>query len=180
MTDAVFSYVLAHTLESEGLFSDDAADSGGATMYGITKAVAEKNGYHGDMRQLPLEKAKEIYYKEYWVKPNFHRVADLDEDLAKELFDAGVNVGTSLASKWLQRSLSVLNNQGKHYDDLVPDGRIGPKTLEALSAYLHLRYDSDVLVKAIDSLQGHHYITLAEKREKDERFVYGWLNRRVR
>lgn len=180
MNDAVFSYVLAHTLESEGLFSDDAADSGGATMYGITESVARKNGYDGDMRDLPLEKAKEIYHREYWVKPGFDRVAEHDVELAQELFDAGVNVGTGLASKWLQRSLSVLNSQEKHYDNLVQDGRIGPKTLEALSMYLHHRGTAGVLIKAIDTLQGYHYISLAEKRWKDERFVYGWLNRRVR
>lgn len=180
MQDPVFLYALAETLESEGVFSNDAADSGGATKYGITQDVARSSGYHGDMRDLSLEKAKDIYHKEYWVKPGFDRIADLDDELAKELFDTGVNVGTALAAKWLQRALTVLNNEGKYYPDLVPDGRIGPKTIEALSAYLHLRHTSGVLIKAIDSLQGHHYITLAEKREKDERFVYGWLSRRVR
>ena len=86
MNDAVFSYVLAHTLESEGLFSDDAADSGGATMYGITESVARKNGYDGDMRDLPLEKAKEIYHRQYWVEPGYDRVAEQDIELAQELF----------------------------------------------------------------------------------------------
>jgi len=180
MKDAAFLYILAETLESEGLFVDDKADSGGATKYGITEGVARANGYSGDMRDLPLAMAKEIYHKEYWIKPNFHRIADLNEEVAKELFDTGVNVGVVLAAKWLQRSLTVLNKEGKLYDDLVPDGQIGFKTLEALSAYLHHRRTPDVLIKAMNVLQGYHYISLAERREKDERFVYGWLDKRVR
>ena len=36
-----------------------------------------------------------------------------------------------------------------------------------------------VLVRALNSLQGAFYVELAEKRQKDEAFVYGWLLNRV-
>jgi len=36
-----------------------------------------------------------------------------------------------------------------------------------------------VLCRALNCLQGAYYIELAERREKDERFVYGWLKNRV-
>jgi len=35
------------------------------------------------------------------------------------------------------------------------------------------------MVLALNCLQGAFYVELAEKREKDERFVYGWLLNRV-
>ena len=38
----------------------------------------------------------------------------------------------------------------------------------------------DVLVVMLNALQGAFYVTLAERREKDERFVFGWFANRVR
>ena len=36
-----------------------------------------------------------------------------------------------------------------------------------------------VLVKALNCLQGERYIKLAEKRQKNESFVFGWLGTRI-
>jgi len=82
------------------------------------------------------------------------------------------------AGKFLQRALNVLNNTGSLYRDLKVDGAIGSATVSALRGYLDGR-DEGTLVKALNCLQGAFYITLAERREKDERFVYGWFKNRV-
>ena len=60
--DQAFEKLLGH----EGGFSDHPSDPGGATRYGITQRVARLNGYIGDMRELPIDKAKDIARREYW------------------------------------------------------------------------------------------------------------------
>ena len=61
-----FERALQHTLGIEGGFSADAADSGGATRWGITEAVAREFGYQGEMKDLPLEFAADVYRQKYW------------------------------------------------------------------------------------------------------------------
>ncbi|MEN9903419.1 MAG: Bordetella virus, partial [Pseudomonadota bacterium] len=65
MTDA-FDAAIADLLGIEGGFSDDPADSGGATRYGITEAVARRHGYTGPMREMPSDLARAIYRADYW------------------------------------------------------------------------------------------------------------------
>ena len=54
-------------------------------------------------------------------------------------------------------------------------------TVAALTAYMQKRgvEGEGVLLKALNSLQGAYYIALAEKRETDESFEYGWLKNRA-
>jgi len=53
--------------------------------------------------------------------------------------------------------------------------------LSALEAFLHARGASgeDVLLKAIEALQGARYVELAERRPANEAFLYGWLANRI-
>jgi len=53
--------------------------------------------------------------------------------------------------------------------------------LGALEAFLVKRGQpaEDVLTKAIDALQGAHYVRLAEARPAQEAFLYGWINSRI-
>ena len=165
-------------IEVEGDYVDDPDDSGGETNYGITEAEARSWGYLGPMRELPRSVAFDIYSARYWDAVRADDLLELCPDIAAEVVDTGVNCGTARASEFLQRALNVLNRRGALYADLVADGQIGPATLSALAEYLAGR-ESSVLVRALDCLQGSFYIELAERREKDERFVYGWLRTRV-
>ena len=168
-------------LDREGGYVDHASDRGGPTCWGITEAVARANGYNGDMRAMPQGFAREVYRKRYWLEPGFDRVARHSETLAEELADTGVNMGPSTAGKFLQRALNVLNLEAKVFPDLAVDGKIGPGTLTALAAYLKHRGRSGelVLMTAVNCLQGARYIEIAEARQSQEAFVYGWLRERV-
>lgn len=114
--DTAFDLLLGH----EGGFSDHAADPGGKTRYGITEAVARQAGYTGDMRQLPVEMAKQIYLERYWKTIS---ADDLPPGIRYTVFDAAVNSGPVQAIRWLQRALGV-----------NADGVIGPKTMAAAYA----------------------------------------------
>lgn len=165
----------------EGGYSDHPADRGGATRWGITEAVARREGYTGSMRALPRDIAVAIYRRLYWVRPGLDGIALLAPLLAAELFDGGVNMGPPVAVGFLQRALNALNRGASDYPDLALDGAIGPATLSALTAFLKLRGRNGeaVLVKAVRALRGERYIGLAERRPANEAFLYGWLANRT-
>jgi lysozyme family protein len=168
-------------IEREGGYVNHPADRGGPTNWGITEAVARRQGYVGEMRTLPRSDAAAIYKRLYWCKPRFDEVAIHAPSLAAELFDTGINMGTGTATAFLQRALNALNREGRDYADLTVDRQIGPSTLAALQAFLRKRGTGGeaVLLKAVEALQGAHYINIAEARSSQEAFVYGWLANRI-
>lgn len=167
-------------IDREGGYSNHRADRGGATRYGITEAVARADGYQGDMRALPRERAATIYRRVYWQRPGFDRIAVRAPGVAAELFDTGVNMGTAVAATFLQRALNALNRGASDYPDIAVDGSVGPRTLAALDRFLAVRHGGyAVLVKAIEALQGERYLALAEARPANEAFLYGWLANRI-
>lgn len=176
-----FEVALKHTLGIEGGYSDDRRDSGGATRYGITEAKARAFGYSGAMRDLPLELAVRIYREDYWDIIRLDSVAEMSEAVALEMFDTGVNCGVGVPVKFLQRLLNIFNREQADYGDLTVDGLIGHNTLAALRTFLTRRgkLGSDVMVEALNSLQGAFYTELAERRPKDEAFTFGWFANRV-
>lgn len=165
-------------IKLEGGFSDHKADLGKATMYGVTEAVARANGYQGQMRDMPRAIAVNIYRKKYFIEPGFDSIYLLSPMIAEEMFDTGVNMGTSIPGPWLQRLLNVFNDAKQ---DLVVDGKIGPATITALRLYLNKRGSDGeiVMVRALNCLQGARYLELAEKREQNRAFIFGWIRNRV-
>lgn len=165
----------------EGGFTDNPKDKGGPTRWGITQAVARQYGYTGDMRTLPREVAKAIYLELYYVGPKFDQVHALSPRIAEELTDTGVNMGQAVAAKFLQRALNAFNREASIYPDITVDGQLGIRSLAALRAYLEHRgaEGEEVILKALNCLQGERYIGLAEGRPANEEFVYGWIRTRV-
>ena len=167
-------------IDREGGYSNHPADRGGATRFGITERVARADGYGGDMRAFPRERAATLYRRLYWDRPAFAQVADRAPLTAAELFDTGVNMGAGVAATFLQRALNALNRGASDYPDVPVDGSVGPRTLAALDRFLAVRRSGDaVLVKAIEALQGERYLALAEARPANEAFLYGWLANRI-
>jgi len=80
-------------LQIEGGYTDNPADSGGPTKYGITEHVARANGYQGPMQDLPESMAKSIYKLQYWDPLRLDDISALSSNVADELFDTAVNAG---------------------------------------------------------------------------------------
>lgn len=173
--------VIERLIGVEGKYSNHPSDPGGETMWGITVGEARDNGYTGQMKTMPRELAKQIYYNKYLVKPGILLVSEVNGDIAEELFDTGVNMGTSIPGLFLQRALNVLNVQGTLYPDLLVDGSIGPATIRALKAYLSKRGQEgiSVILTMLNVLQGYRYIEIAERKETSEDFMFGWYRARV-
>jgi lysozyme family protein len=170
--------IINHVLKLEGGYVDDPSDSGGETNYGITVGVARTAGYTGRMQDMPQQFAYDLYVQRYWDPVRADDLLLVSPELAGEVVDTCINMGVFRAGIFLQRALNVLNRNASLYSDLKADGNIGNKTIKALRAYSGRR-DIEALLKALNCLQGAFYIQLCERREKDERFLYGWLNNRV-
>ena len=173
--------LIENVIGREGGYVNHPADRGGPTRWGITEAVARRQGYMDDMRQLPQSDAAAIYSRLYWIAPAFDKIAEVAPDLAAELFDTGINMGTGTAIGFLQRALNALNRNARDYADVNVDRCIGPATLAALHAFFRRRGPNGqaVLLKAVEALQGAHYVRLAETRPSQEAFLYGWLANRI-
>jgi lysozyme family protein len=118
-----FEKSLAHVLTSEGGWSDNPADPGGATMKGVTIAVYRQ--YYGatktktDLHNISDAELAHIYKTGYWDKC---RGDDLPAGVDYAVFDAAVNSGPGRAAKWLQGAVGA-----------TQDGIIGPDTLSKVA-----------------------------------------------
>jgi len=165
--------------EGNGKYTNDPSDSGGPTRWGITEKTARANGYAGDMRDIPRAAAVRIYLAKYWTSPGFSLVHLHHAALAVRLADFGVMAGPVTAAQQLQRCLNALNRGGSDYPEVSTDGKIGPRTIAALKGFLKLRGADGcrVLLGMVAAMQSVYLVELTEQREKDERFLYGWLVR---
>jgi len=126
-----FDECLAFTLRAEGGFSDHAADPGGATNMGITRAtLAAVRGHavsKADVRALTRDEAADIYRSLYWKAV---RGDELPGGVDAVVFDHAVNSGPRAAIHTLQGALGfkqtgvlsrrcVLAAQGADYGALV-------------------------------------------------------------
>ncbi len=178
--------LLAGLVEREGRrYTNRPADAGGPTKFGITqRALSDWRGRPvtaAEVEALQEAEALEIYEARYVRAPGFAEVLEISPLIGEELVDTGVNCGPGRASEYLQRLLNALNREGRDYPDIKVDGDVGPATRAALRAYLaHRGAEGEaVLWKALNCLQGAHYVGLAERRAHDEQNLYGWLRSRI-
>ncbi len=112
---------LRELLGHEGGYDNDPDDPGGPTNYGITIYDARRywkaNATAEDVRNLPIEVAKEIYRTKYWAAM---RCDELPAGVDYAVFDYGVNSGIARSAKVLQRFVGV-----------EADGQIGSGTVAA-------------------------------------------------
>ena len=113
MTARIWDSAFDLLMLNEGGYVNNPHDKGGVTMYGISKKAYPDV----DIENLTLDRAKEIYKKDYWDKCKCDYLPDC---LSVAVFDFAVNSGVKRAIKYLQLSLGV-----------TADGIIGNQTLGA-------------------------------------------------
>lgn len=148
----------AELIKSEGGFVNNPKDPGGATNWGVTKAVWEAWVKHtvtvDDMKNLTQEEVKPLYYEKYW-KPV--KADELPIGVDFLVFSFGVNAGVGRAIKTLQTSLGV-----------VADGAIGSNTMKKIQ-----EADSKTLIENFSNAKISFYKSLSTFPT----FGKGWLNR---
>ncbi|TIX02121.1 MAG: hypothetical protein E5V59_02440 [Mesorhizobium sp.] len=122
--DRNFARALALVLKSEGGWSDNPADPGGATMRGVTLAsfrrYVKADATKADLRRMSDAQVAAVYRRFYWEAV---LGAELPDGVDYAVFDFAVNSGPGRAAKYLQAAVGV-----------AQDGRIGPATLSAIKA----------------------------------------------
>lgn len=175
---AIIASILGGTVALEQGYSNNPKDPGGATNHGITEKVARAHDYTGDMRDLPVDTALDIYAESYIYKPGFDAIVARSPALGKRVIDGGVNVGTRQMSLWFQRGLNAVSRDGRDFPKVAVDGSIGPGTI---ASYVGLEKKRgrvaacQVMLKLIDGQQTAHYMSL----DKMTDFTYGWVTNRI-
>lgn len=144
--DTAFERLIGH----EGGLVDHPADPGGVTKFGISQ-----RSYPGeDIRGMTLDRAREIYRRDYWGPSGCDAVPDGIKFL---MFDCGVNSGPTAAIKLLQRSVGT-----------TEDGILGPITLTAAGSMHPARLAS--------RLSAHRLLLMADLPAWPA-FSRGWVRR---
>lgn len=157
---------------AEGDFSDDAADPGGATRYGISLRYLKTKGELGDIdgdgdidaddiRGLTRVKAGQLYRTDYW---DACQCSKLPAPLAIIIFDQAVNTGTRTAIKMLQRHVGA-----------KPDGVIGPNTLAKV--FIKFNANPTWFVASYLGKRSRYYHDICLQNIALEKFLNGWFNR---
>ena len=108
-----FNEAFTRLIGHEGGYTNNPSDPGGETKFGISRRA-----YPGeDIAGMTLERAKEIYARDYWGPAGCDVVRG---GMKFDLFDAAVNSGVKAAVKLLQRAVGE-----------TEDGVLGPRTLQA-------------------------------------------------
>ena len=117
----------------------------------------------------------------YWKPLRLDDVSDVSSELGSLMFSACVHTGIQRPGLWLQRMLNVYNRLQWDYKDIKADGLVGDRTLASLRAFEGKRGEAGlkVLTASVRIKYGDYLLTLAEEREKDERWIYGWISQRI-
>lgn len=111
-----FDTAIARLLGNEGGYSNNPADPGGETQWGISKRSYPKLNIKG----LTRAQAIELYHRDFWSAIDGDNIPFC---VGFQLLDFAVNSGTSTALRILQRAVGVAD-----------DGHIGLVTRAAIKA----------------------------------------------
>lgn len=170
-----FSIAYAITNKNEGGYSDNSSDSGGETLFGVSrnnwpnwpgwKIVDEFKGQSKwvsiiESSQQLRDLASQFYKQNFWDVMSLDQIND--QQICNTVYDFGVNSGTGRSAKYLQESVGV-----------TVDGHIGDHTISAVNSK-----DAQTVYNEFNSLRHTFYEALAEKPEQAQ-FLHSWLGRLV-
>lgn len=164
-----FRHALLYVLANEGTkFTNDPADPGRATRFGITLSATASypptaHFTAEDIRKMTLEQAAEIYYHVYWEV--FKDIEN--ERIQIKCFDIYVNMPPKSAIKIIQRAANNCR-----IGTIAVDGVLGRNTLKAINS-CNPEFLMEELVKGLNG----YYNLLVTKRPVLSRFIKGWLKR---
>lgn len=164
---AQYNKLISHILKWEGGWGNDPADKGGPTMKGVTIATytaycAKKGWPPPTLKQLKeITKAEweEIFKTMFWDRWKADQIKN--QSIANLLVDWVWTSGI-YGIKFPQRVLGV-----------VDDGIVGQKTLAAINNHS----DPKLLFTKLWERRKQHFISIANSRPGNQKFLKGWLNR---
>lgn len=104
----------------EGGYTNDKADPGGPTNWGITiydaRLYWKKNATAADVRAMPKEVAEDIYAKQYAAVLRYN---ELPAGVDYSVLDYGINSGVGRAGKVLRRLVGLPDNTAQVTDEVI-------------------------------------------------------------
>ena len=179
-----FSIAHKFTLSWEGGESDDAADSGGFTKFGVSTAfltdiastqagrdVLNSMGVilpvtRNTIRSLTETQAAGLFRWQMW---NTLSLDLIPLRPAIVLYDAAVNSGPRQSVKFAQRGYNACVTYGQPLD---VDGIMGPATRKAMQ-----QADTEKIIMSMLDQREQFYRDLVAAKPSQEVFLKGWLNR---
>lgn len=188
---ANFNIAYGLTMGHEGGYANNPLDSGGETYKGIARkhnpqwlgwmpidSIKSKYGTKASIidayarKDLALQnQVQKLYKSNYWDTVNLDNVNS--QDIANTLFDVSVNMGYSVAARFLQEALNLCNKNGHSYPDILVDGKIGNITLNTLNN----KANEKAIFNTINLLKGEKYIEIMRANKSQENFWTSWLKR---
>ena len=178
-----FEAAYQFTARWEGGLTDDPADRGGITNYGVSieflKDCERLSSVHvlslgikipvtrESIKNLRRDQARDLFRWRFWNTPDYGRY---ETPLAVVLFDCSVNHGISRAIKLAQKAFNSICPAGA--EKLAVDGIQGPKTKAALESE-----SSFALARAIISERKKFYQAIVDSNHTQRVFLRGWMNR---
>jgi lysozyme family protein len=157
--------VIRSLLTFEGGESDDPADHGGFTRYGLTLAEYLRlypNKAVADFRALSREEVIDIITEEWALRPGYFRIADMW--VLWGVIDFSINSGPRTATKALQRAAGLTGS--------AVDGVFGRETEMAAS-----HVDPERLFRRLMAERVRHFGLCVKRDPTQAKFINGWLAR---
>ena len=141
-----------------------AGDSGGLTYAGIAR------NYHprwpgwklidaGITSSIELSRlVREFYVDEFWQPIAGEK---LEQHVANVIFNFAVNTSPAVAIKLAQSCV-----------ECMPDGVVGPKTINALNAVEFNAFNANYAIAKVA-----RYAAICNKNRSKSKFLLGWINR---
>lgn len=177
-----FLHAHAFTAEWEGGDSDNPADRGGVTRYGVSlvflRSVADEAPdvlaalglvapvTASTVRGLSAEQARLLFYARFWA---LLQLDDMPLRMATVLYDAAVNHGCGTSVKLAQRGY---NRCVRYGTPLAIDSVMGPLTRAALR-----NNDTDIVRGAIIAARISYYHAIVHNDDSQSVFLRGWIRR---
>lgn len=181
---ALFEQAIPLTLHYEGGYSNSKLDSGGETFAGISRVynpawkgwtfVDTYKATHGlanisaDLLSSTdvMGLVREFYKANYWDSLRLGEIKD--QQLAFNVFDTGVNMGTGRAAQFLQQAVNDTSNRA----GLVVDGKVGSDTLRAVNSL-----PAPLLYENYNKLRRAKYEAIVAAKPSQGVFMASWLGR---
>lgn len=158
-----FDEAFDRLIGAEAGYSADPRDPGNWTggrvnsgqLKGTKYGIAANTYPHEDIKNLTLERAKAIYYVDWWIAAGGDV---LDAAIMYQLWDFAINSGMGNAKRVLQKTVGV-----------AQDGNVGPVTLAAVKAV-----DLNDLLFRFNANKIRYYTSLTLTWPT---YGKGWMNR---
>lgn len=174
-----FNQAITTVLKHEGIDSDEEADRGGRTRFGISLRFLRSIGIpagdldgdgdvdRDDIAAVTIDGATRMYFERFWSR-YYEEIAVFK--VAEQVFDFAVNMGPKQAERLLQRATNVLLSHDPD-SQIREDGAIGPLSIVAINKA------GAPLIKVYGMIVARFYFDLVQNDNSQIVFLKGWLRR---